>query len=214
MQRRTEILKIKGDWQEVVDDCRSTVGKPPLGKEPSANFKRKILIAEHSPIRDIHVKWIWPIIESFVATHWSRHKFECYIKSQRTDRTGVPRNKLPQDEPVSFTGDANCQNAIDAWRKRLCYMADPKTRWYAEDFKEELRGVEPELSDVLVPNCVYRGGCPEMVPCGFYERFLDWCVAERGMAIGERTSIATRYEMYNQYFCERRGEKRGRTETT
>ena len=24
---KTEILKIKGDWQEVVDDCRATVGK-------------------------------------------------------------------------------------------------------------------------------------------------------------------------------------------
>ena len=209
----TKILKIKGDWQEVVDDCRSTVGKPPLGKEPSTNFKRRILIAEHSPIRDIHIKWIWRAIESFAATHWSRHKFECYIKSQRTDRTGVPRNKLPQDEPVSFTGDANCQNAIDAWRKRLCYMADPKTRWYAEDFKEKLRGVEPEISDVLVPNCVYRGGCPEMEPCDFYKRFLDWCVSERAMVLGEHTSIATRYEMYNQFFYERKGRENGGSET-
>ena len=51
----TEILKIKGDWQEVVDDCRSTVGKPPLGREPSTEFRRKILIAEHSPIRSMSV---------------------------------------------------------------------------------------------------------------------------------------------------------------
>ena len=51
----TEILKIKGDWQEVVDDCRSTVGKPPLGREPSETFKKNILLAEHSPIRDITV---------------------------------------------------------------------------------------------------------------------------------------------------------------
>lgn len=42
---KTEILKIKGDWEEVASDCRLTVGKPPLGKEPSADFKRKILIA-------------------------------------------------------------------------------------------------------------------------------------------------------------------------
>ena len=27
----TEIKKIKGSWEEVVDDCRATVGKPPLG---------------------------------------------------------------------------------------------------------------------------------------------------------------------------------------
>lgn len=56
---KTEITKIKGDWIEVASDCRSTVGKPPLDHEPSAEFKRKILIAEHSPIRDISVKWTW-----------------------------------------------------------------------------------------------------------------------------------------------------------
>lgn len=42
--RKTEILKIKGDWQEVVDDCRATVKKSPLGKEPSTAFKKAILI--------------------------------------------------------------------------------------------------------------------------------------------------------------------------
>ena len=52
---KTEILKIKGDWQEVVDDCRATVKKSPLGKEPSYAFKKAILISEHSPIRDISV---------------------------------------------------------------------------------------------------------------------------------------------------------------
>lgn len=65
----TDIQKIKGDWEEVCSDCRSTVGKPPLGKEPSDKFKRSILIAEHSPIRDIHVKWKWENIPSWVATH-------------------------------------------------------------------------------------------------------------------------------------------------
>ena len=101
---KTEILKIKGDWQEVVDDCRATVGKESLGKEPSRSFKRRILLAEHSPIRDIAVKWKWPDIKSWVATHWVRHKWECFVRSQRSDRTGVPRDKLPQDAAVTFTG--------------------------------------------------------------------------------------------------------------
>ena len=57
MKFLTEILKIKGDWQEVVDDCRATVGKKELGKEPSKRFKIGILIAEHTPIRDIIIKW-------------------------------------------------------------------------------------------------------------------------------------------------------------
>lgn len=84
---KTNIIKVKGDWQEVVDDSRSTVGKMPLGKEPSAEFKRKILIAEHSPIRAISIKWKWTNIPSWVATHWVRHIWYKVVKSQRSDRT-------------------------------------------------------------------------------------------------------------------------------
>ena len=45
---KTEIMKVKGDWQEVVDDCRATVAKPPLGHEPSGEWKTAILIASRS----------------------------------------------------------------------------------------------------------------------------------------------------------------------
>lgn len=101
---KTEILKIKGDWQEVVDDCRATVGKESLGHDPSTKFKRAILIAEHSPIRDLIVKWRWPKMPHWVTVHWVRHKWECFVRTQRSDRTGNPREKLPQDEPQTFTG--------------------------------------------------------------------------------------------------------------
>ena len=167
---KTEIIKIKGDWCEVVDDCRATVGKETLGKEPSEKFKRSILIAEHSPIRDISVKWRWRGMPHWVTVHWARHKWEKFVRTQRTDRTGIDRTKLPQDEPQDFTGEANAQHLIDTWRKRLCYQASPETRAYAENFKAALQDVQPEISNVLVPNCVYRGGCPEMQSCGLWER--------------------------------------------
>ena len=195
----TEILKIKGDWQEVVDDCRSTVGKPPLGREPSETFKKNILIAEHSPIRDITVKWKCAGIQSWVATHWVRHKWECFVRSQRSDRTGVDRDKLPQDAPVDFTGEANAQALIDTMRKRLCYQASPETRAYAEDLKAKLRDVQPELSDVLVPNCVYRCGCPEMQSCGLWDSMVK---QTEGAVTSHR--INERYEAYNRYFYESR----------
>ena len=198
---KTEILKIKGSWEEVVDDCRATVSKPPLGHEPSDTFKRKILIAEHSPIRELHISWIWRGIASWIATHWVRHTWECYVKTQRTDRTGVDRRKLPQDAPVDFTGEANPQHTIDTWRKRLCYQAAPETRGYAEDFKAALHEVEPEWSDVLVPNCVYRCGCPEMKSCGLWARMAR----ETGGLIASQC-INERYKAYNAYFYSRRKE--------
>lgn len=200
---RTEILKQKGDWQEVVDDCRVTVGKEELGHEPSSLFKTAILIAEHSPIRDISFKWRWKNIKSWVATHWVRHKWESFVKSQRTDRTGVPRDKLPQDQPVDFVGEANTQHLIDTMRKRLCYQAAKETREYANDLKNTIREKEPEIAEVLVPNCVYRCACPEMNPCKKWEAFADWSFRVLGIRI-EALPIHSRYQMWNKYFDEGR----------
>ncbi len=192
---KTEILKVKGDWQEVVDDCRSTVNKPPLGHEPSEGFKRNILIAEHSPIRNLSVRFKWCGIKYWIAMHWKTHHWESKVTSQRSDRTGVQRDGKSQDAPVDFTGEMNAQAMIDTMRKRLCHQASPETREYAEDFKRALREVEPEISDVLVPNCVYRGGCPEIRCCGEWQKM----VSATGGGICA-ASIAVRYAEYNDYF--------------
>ena len=197
---KTEIIKIKGDWQEVVDDCRATVAKPPLGHEPSGEWKTNILIAEHEPIRDIWVKWKWRGIKYWIAMHWKTHIWPSRVNTQRSDRTGVERDKKPQDSPVDFTGDANAQHLIDTMRKRLCRCASKETREYAEDFKAALWDVQPELSDVLVPNCVYRCGCPEMCSCGMWIVFVDWCKYNNLSLCVESLPIKERYDMYNCWF--------------
>lgn len=191
---KTEILKVKGDWEEVVDDCRSTVSKPPLGHEPSAEFKKSILIAEHSPIRDISVRWSWESIKYWIAMHRKTHHWESRVTTQRTDRTGVDRDNLPQNAPVDFTGEANCQHLIDTMRKRLCYQASAETRKYAEDLKKAIKEVQPELSNALVPNCVYRAGCPEMNCCGYYESLCKKDFLVRS------PDIKKRYDAYNEIF--------------
>lgn len=201
---KTEILKVKGGWDEVVDDCRSTVGKAGLGREPSQKFKKAVLISEHSPIRGIIFKWKWADIKSWVATHWVRHKWECFVKTQRTDRTGVNRDDLPQSALVDFTGEANVQALIDTMRKRLCFQASPETRRYAEDLKRTISTIEPEISDVLVPNCVYRGGCPEMSRCPLAQQgrglsYWELLMEKSGGAI-LTSDLQKRYDIYNEYF--------------
>ena len=207
---KTKILKIKGDWEEVVNDCRATVNKPPLGKDPSTVFKRKILIAEHSPIRDIEVKFRWENIKYWVAMHWKTHHWESRVNSQRNDRqSAYDREDAPQSALVTFTGEANAQHLIDTWRKRLCRQASPETRHYAEDFKAELHEYEAEIADMLVPNCVYRCGCPEMNPCSAWGDFLKWC-DENGYHNVRTMPIGYRYGAYNAYFnAVVRGEQSG-----
>ena len=193
---KTKIIKIKGSWEDVVNRCRATVGKENLGKEPSRAFKRKILMAEHSPIRELHVSWSWLRVMSWVATHWVRHMWECYVETQRDDRTGVPRDELPQGALVNFHGEANPQHTIDTWRKRLCRQAHPKTRGYAEDFKVALRDFgEEEWAEALVPNCVYRCGCPEMSCCGYW----NYLVKETNGGI-MTADLQERYDLYNALF--------------
>lgn len=201
MARKTHIIITKGNWKEVVNDCRATVGKTEIGKVPSVAFKKRILIAEHSPIRDISIKWKWPNIPHWVGVHFSRHKWECFIQTQRSDRTGKPREKLPQDEPQTFTGEANVQHLIDTSRKRLCMQASPETREYMEDLKATIAEYEPEISDVMVPNCIYRCGCPEMGKCGYFEK-----LSGMNPAISS-TNIQERYDAYNAIFWKDREGK-------
>lgn len=198
MKFLTEILKIKGDWQEVVNDCRATVGKDELSKEPSKKFKRQILVAEHTPIRDITIKWRWKDMPHWVTVHWVRHKWEKFVQTQREDRTGIARDKLPQDEPQTFTGEANSQHLIDTFRRRLCGQAASRTRMYAIDFKDALHETEPELSDALVPNCVYRCGCPEFKTCNLWGEFVGWHLEHKNIDV-RTLSIQARYDYYNEW---------------
>ena len=191
---------ISDSWTRVKNHCRTTVNKSFTDNEPTKEFKKKLLISEHSPIRLLEIDWTWENIKYWVSTEWSRHKFEKFITSQRDDRmiNEIPRDKKTQDSLVNYDGYANAQNTIDSWRKRLCYQATPEARNIAEEFKLELHKIEPEWADVLVPNCIYRCGCPEFSMCQakLWVNFLKWC-NENNKNIN---SIQSRYDAYNEYF--------------
>lgn len=190
---------ISDAWLRVKNHCRTTVNKKFTENKPTEKFKKDLLISEHSPIRLLEIDWTWENIPYWLSTEWSRHKFEKFITSQRDDRMvdDIPRGKKPQEAPVNFDGYANAQNTIDAWRKRLCYQATPEARELAENFKFELRDIEPEWSDVLVPNCIYRNGCPEFTMCKekFFAKFLKYC-KENDI---NTNSIQQRYNAYNDF---------------
>lgn len=200
---KTKFEAIHDDWTLIKNACRTTVNKKFTDKEPSNDFKKSLLIAEHSPIRLFEVFWSWDKIKYWVSTEWSRHKFEKFISTQRNDRQKkYDRNEAPQGALVDYNGFANMQSLIDVWRKRLCFQATPDARSLAEDFKVELHKTHSEEADVLVPNCVYRGGCPEMYPCGWWGKFMVWC-KENNRDI---SSIQSRYDAYNDMFYDKHRE--------
>lgn len=166
---KVELTKIKGSYEEVANRARTTVGKEELGKEPSDKFKRKILMAEHSPIRSLIYCFKISNLKSWVATHFVRHHVgvEKWVKTQRTDRTGVDRDELPQGTLVDMELEANAQALINMSRKRLCNQASTETRQTMEAMKKAVAEKDKFMADIMVKECVYRGFCPEMKSCNF-----------------------------------------------
>ena len=191
---------IGSDWKRVKNHCRTTDNKDFTENEATETFKKKLLISEHTPIRLLEFDWSWKSIYYWLSTEWSRHKFEKFISTQRDDRVkgDISRNDKPQGALVNFDGYANMQNLIDGWRKRLCGTATDDARELAEDFKIELHKTHPLESNVLVPNCIYRAGCPEFDCCGYIARFIKW--AKNNNKEINWLDIQNRYDLYNEYF--------------
>lgn len=158
------------NWLEVKDTTLNTIGKKD-GKYPTSKWKKQIILAEHSPIRRIKFYWRWEDLKYWVSVHFVRHKFgiDQFVSTQRTDRTGINRNKKRQDDLVMHSCEANAQALINISRKRLCSCASPETREAWQEVKNKVAEVEPELASCMVKECIYRGFCPEMFSCGFYK---------------------------------------------
>ena len=156
-------------WQDIKDATMRTIGKD-TGKYPDHEWKQKLIFSEHSPIRIMKFFISFKKIKYWVVMHLVRHKFgiEHFVSTQRTDRTGIDRDSLPQDNEISYSFDADAQALINISRKRLCSCAADKTRKAWQMVKDEVAKTEPELAHCMVRECVYRGGiCPEMFSCGY-----------------------------------------------
>lgn len=198
---KTKITKVSVDWKEIKNQCRHTDNKDDTEKEATEKFIKQILISEHSPIRLARIKWGWNGIKSWISVHFSRHwlGWDKWVSTQRTDRTGVNRDKSPQDTPVNMDIEANAQALINVSRYRLCYQSAKETREYMEDLKAAIKECGQEnISNVMVPNCIYRMGCPEFKSCGHIDKFIKWCF-RNNKKINE-LDIQVRYDLYNEYF--------------
>ena len=171
MSKVTDLTQVTS-WKRALNAARRTIGKNKLEKNPSKSWEAKILLAEHSPIRLVEYDWTWQDIMQWVTTHIVRHHEGCekFVHSQRGDRRklSVPRNELPQGELNDMDMTANAQAIINISRKRLCSCASKETREAWKQVIDEIRKIDPVLADKCVPECIYRGFCPEwMSSCGY-----------------------------------------------
>lgn len=193
-------------WKRVLNAARRTIGKKPLDKEPSNSWKAKILLAEHSPIRLLEFDWTWSFIQQWVTTHLVRHHEGCekFVHSQRVDRNpalaGLSRDDLPQGLLNDMDMTANAQALINISRKRLCSCASKETRDAWKQVIEEIRKIDPVLADKCVPECLYRGFCPEfMNPCGYAEtkKYQMDLEKYRSVEYDEKGNLINLYDIAN-----------------
>ena len=145
---KIKFLKVKGTWREVADAARTTIRQDEGTKEPSSKWKKRILLAEHSPIRKLNFNWKWVDLPYWVSVHFVRHKFgiEHFVSTQRTDRTGVEREANRQDAPVMHECYANAQAVMFISRRRLCAQASAETRAAWRAVVDAIGEKEPEVA--------------------------------------------------------------------
>lgn len=167
---KIELKTYRDYWQDIKDATMNTIGKN-TGKYPTSEWKRQLLLSEHSPIRKLKISWRWLDLKYWVSVHLVRHWLGIvhFISTQRTDRTGLSRDELPQNSLVNHECEANAQSLINISRKRLCNCASLETRQAWQLVKDKVTEVEPELAKCMVKDCIYRGHCYEMFSCGYHK---------------------------------------------
>lgn len=63
----TEITDYDVNWAKIRNACMTTISKDGGDKEPSKEWKRKLLLCQHSPIRRGTISWKWQEIPFCIA---------------------------------------------------------------------------------------------------------------------------------------------------
>lgn len=127
---KIEITRVT-DWQRVVDAARFTQGKKSLGREPSDEFKKQMILSEHSPLRELEFDIKMYGIPYWVSNHFVRHVHaQPFVSTSRPDITGskVSRHDMRQDDLVNLQLSLNAQEIINISKLRLCNKASKETR--------------------------------------------------------------------------------------
>jgi hypothetical protein len=167
---KVKITKLTS-WKDVLNAARFTQRKELLDKEPSTDFKLKIIKAEHSPLRALMFNIDLYDIPYYTAMHFRTHKLVHLpvVSTSRPDIDGnmKSRNEQKKDEPVNMRLMLDAQEIIAISKVRLCHRAETETRKVWNEVIKELSEIEPELASVCVPSCIYRNMCPEIKCCGY-----------------------------------------------
>lgn len=194
MIMEVKVIKWDVNWLEIKNLCRKTISMSDSSVEPTQAWKRKILLAEHSPLRHSLITIDIVDIPFAIMGHFVRHHVGVtpYVTTSREDRTGVKREERSQMDLVSMRLDLNIQSLINISRKRLCMQADPTTIAVWEAVLAAVKEYDEDIYWACVPEGIRSCGCPEQFgKCRKCENIL------RGMPPLFVFNLEERYDYYN-----------------
>lgn len=138
-------------------------------KESTIKGLRKLYLSEHSPMYTQIFIVKLEGIPSYVSTHFRTHKKNFIaetVTTNRSDRGGS--DTAGRMTPVDMIIYCNAKTLVDMSLKRLCSNADSIARKLMGMIKDEIKDIDPDLYEFMVPQCLYRCGlCQEWKCCGY-----------------------------------------------
>ena len=193
---KVTVVKFDVDWTEIKNACRKTISMKDSKVEPGSEWRRKLLLAEHSPLRHSLITVDIEDVPFYVMGHLVRHSVGVtpYVGTSREDRTGIDRSARSQTDLVSMRLDMNIQSLINISRKRLCNQADIITKQVWLEVVKAIAEYDQDIAWACVPEGIRSCGCPE--------KFGDCCACEniiKQMVFDERLDLTKRYDHYNDH---------------
>lgn len=199
---KVTVIKTGVDWLDIKNACRQTINAGNSEIEPTSEWKKKLLIARHSPLRIGEILIQFDDIPFYVMGHLVRHHIGCtpFVGTSRTDRTGIPREERKQTDLVSMQMILNVESILNISEKRLCNCADIETIKVWKEVLLAIKEYEPELYWASVPSGIIHGGCTEPFgDCRSCNKILA------NMPTEDMLDINKRLDFYNDF---REGKKK------
>lgn len=190
-------------WPWVKEAALTTIHKSSIvGSEVSSQWKKNILRSEHSPIRELSIRFKITEVKRWITDQLVRHKHgvEHFVGTMRPERGSKPREEQTMADLTEIMQSHNAQSFTNQVRTRLCVgCVSKETLSLTKDVLAEVAKVEPELAFYCVPPCIYRGACKEVgfTKCNFYNNFIHSLPTDQAVEI--LSDIDKRYEAYHNW---------------
>lgn len=188
------------NWLDIKNACRQTVSMGDSKIEPNEEWKKKLLICRHSPLRIGNVLLQLNDIPFYVMGHLVRHNVGVvpFVSTSREDRTNISRDERKQTDLVSMQLLVNVEAILNISERRLCTCADKETIKVWKEVLLKIKELDEALYWASVPQCIAHGGCIEpFSECSYYDNIMQDATLE------EQRVIKKRYDYYNR---KRKGE--------